>query len=259
MTGTPLDAAHAAHAAAPEGEAAHLRFLECVLDAELHLLLDTEPEADRLDPSIFQLETGPCALAFDRVDRLAAFLDAPAPYAAFSGRRLADLLAGQGIGLGLNLGPYPSAALLPPEAIDWLAAMAAEHPAEAAARPTSFGPPPAIGPDALAALSRKIGAMADVIRAAHLVRAEYTGAPPGLVLALVDVPAPAHAGVAAAIAEALRFAADAPDCDVLFVAPDAPVLAAITRASLVFELPKRTPRAAPAAPGSDPSRPPILR
>ena len=46
-------------------------------------------------------------LVFDREDRLTDFVGQPAPYAALSGRAIAQMLAGQGIGLGLNLDVAP--------------------------------------------------------------------------------------------------------------------------------------------------------
>ena len=84
---TQLDAAFRAQG---NGDpAAERRFHERVLDAELFLALVAEPERDdeRLAPLIFELEEGRFALAFDRDDRLAGFLEGPAPYAAMPGRR----------------------------------------------------------------------------------------------------------------------------------------------------------------------------
>ena len=45
---TPLDQAHAAMEAAPEDDAARLRFFERLADSELFILLDKEPEGDRI-------------------------------------------------------------------------------------------------------------------------------------------------------------------------------------------------------------------
>ena len=109
---TPLDRAHAAMEADPGEAAMRLAFYDCLAGAEVFLLLQAEAEGDRITPEVFDLETGPVVLAFDREERLAAFLGRPAPYAALSGRRLAGMLAGQGLGLGLNLDVAPSAMLL---------------------------------------------------------------------------------------------------------------------------------------------------
>jgi len=48
MDETPLDTAHAAMMAAPENDAARLRFYERMADAELYLLLEAAPGTQRL-------------------------------------------------------------------------------------------------------------------------------------------------------------------------------------------------------------------
>lgn len=263
MTETRLDAAFRAHAEAPERPELWLRFLERVLDAELFLLLAEEAEGARLRPQVFDLAEGRFALAFDQDTRLAAFLDAPAPYAALSGRRLAVVLAGQGTGIGLNLGVAPSATLLPAEAVDWLAAMAGALPVETAGRLSRIAAPRSAPPKLIAALSTKLAAMASLIEAAHLAEAVFeAGGDPGLLLALEGVREAARADVAAAVAEAMRFSGfDAGGLDVTFVAPDAPLRAKLRAVGLGFYLPRPAPdpETQPQAPGSNPARPPILR
>ena len=160
---TPLDRAYLAHEAMPEDERLRLRFHERLLDAELFLLLREEAAGGKLKPEVFALETGPVALVFDRDERLAAFLEAPAPYAALSGRRILGLLAGQGIGLGLNLGVAPSSALLPAAAVDWLAAMAAEAPVPGEGMLRGFAPPGPLPAALIEALGIKLAAMAALI------------------------------------------------------------------------------------------------
>lgn len=254
---TALDAAYRAQAT---GDAtAELRFQERVLDAELLLLLAAEPEGDGLEPLVFDLEEGRFALAFDRDDRLAGFLEAPAPYAALSGRRLVGLLAGQGIGIGLNLGAAPSATLLPAPAIDWLAELAERAPAEIEARARRFGAPVQAPAALIASLDAKLAAMAAVIGDAVLVAAEVGGVP-GLLLVLVEVPQDAQPGVAAGIAEAVRFSGTTA-VDVTFLGDGAAGLEAVRRVGLRFELPRpqRVVPAKPKPPGMDPARPPILR
>ena len=73
-----------------------------------------KPPKARSTCAVYDLSDGRFVLAFDREERMAAFLDAPAPFAALSGRRLAALLDGRKLGLALNLGA-PSATLLPPD------------------------------------------------------------------------------------------------------------------------------------------------
>ena len=256
MTETPLDLAFRAQEADPADPALRLRFHERILDAELLLLLETEA-GDDLAPRVFDLADGRFVLAFDRDDRLAAFIDGPAHFAALPGRRLAALLAGQGIGLALNLGAA-SATLLPAEAVDWLAEMVGQGLDTAAARPVSYASPD-VPPALLAALGAKLAAMTDAVASAHLAAARYADGATRLLLALGGVPEAARPAVAAAIAEAVRFSGlYGLSLDVTFPDPDAPGRAALTRAALRLDLPP-PPQPARQAPGSDPTRPPRLR
>lgn len=261
MAETPIDAAYVAHAAAPDDETLHLRFLERVMDGELFVLLEAEPEGERLAPQVFDLAEGRFVLAFDRDARLAEFLDAPAPYAALAGRRLVEMLAGQGIGIGLNLGVAPSETLLPAESVVWMAARVAPPGRVIEARPERVGPPRDVPPDLLAALDAKLAAMAGLIGAVHLISAEFADRGPALLLVLVDVPEPAQAEVAAAIDETVRFSGAGAGLDVTFLGSGAPLLERIAALSIRIDMPAapEPERSAPKAPGSDPDRPPILR
>lgn len=255
MSETPLDLAFRAQEADPSDPVPRLRFHERILDAELLLVLEDAP-GERLAPRAFDLADGRFVLAFDRDDRLAGFLGAPAHFAALSGRRLAALLAGQGTGLALNLGA-PSATLLAAEAVDWLAAMAGQGPSVAEARPVGYGapdPPPAL----LAGVGAKLAALAGLVATAHLVEARYP-AEARLLLALGGVPEAARPAVAAAVAEAVRFTGlDGLELDVTFTDPGSPGRAALERAGLRLRLPEPERPARP-GPGTDPSRPPKLR
>jgi hypothetical protein len=253
---TPLDLAHAAHEADPENAALRLRFHERILDSELIVPLDAPPEGERLRPSLFALSDGPVVLAFDRDDRMAEFLDGPVEFAALTGRRLVALLAGQGTGLALNLGA-PSAALLPPEAVNWLARIAGEAVPEADARARDIGPPGVVPGALLHALGPKLAAMADRIATAHLVSARLADGAPGLLLALGGVPEPARGATAAAVAEAVRFSGlHEAALDVAFPATGSPIAAAVARVGLRLEMPQP---AAPETPVVDKSKPPRLR
>lgn len=246
---TPLDAAFLAQDADPD-PALRLRFHERVLDAELAVPLAAGAE-EPLAPQVFDLEDGRFVLAFNRDERLADFFGAPVEFAVLTGRRLVAALAGQGTGVGLNLGA-PSATLLPPEAIDWLAAMAAREPEAREARLATFAAPAVPRPlaDALAA---KLATMADAVPAAHLVA---SGA--DTLLVLTGVTGGAQTGVAAAIAEAVRFTADGPAIDVAFAETGSAMAEAAARAGLRLALPEAK-RREPAGPGMDPARPPRLR
>jgi hypothetical protein len=253
---TPLDHAFAAQERAPDDAALRLRFHERILDAELFVPLAEAPGPDRLRPQVFVLDEGDYVLAFDREDRLAAFLAAPAEFAALSGRRLARLLEGQGVGVALNLGA-PSGTLLPPGAVDWLAGMAAGAPVELTARPEAVARPGTVPPALLAALGPKLAAMAGLVGEACLVAARYRDAGSGLLLALAGVPEAARPGVAAAVAETVRFSAAEVRLDVACFGLESPEWARLAAVGLRLDMP--APERAPLGPGMDPARPPRLR
>jgi SseB protein N-terminal domain len=254
---TPLDAAHAAQAAAPEDGGARLRFHERVLDAELVVPLVAEAAEGAIDLRVYDLSDGRFVLAFDRDERLAAFLDEPVRFAALSGRRLAALLEGRGIGIALNLG-VPSATLLPPASVDWLARMAGAPPEQTLKRIDAVAPPGPVPSALLVGLGTKLAAMADVIEAAFLARAAHAGGETRLLLFLAGVPEPARPAVSAAVAEAVRFATGAEEVDVLFADVASPHFAAAVRHGARLALPRPADRRPP-APGTDPDRPPRLR
>ena len=257
---TALDAAHAAMEAAPDDDAARLRFYDCLAGSEVFLLLEAEPEGESIAPRVFDLDTGPVVLAFDRDWRLAGFAGGPAPYAALSGRRLAALLAGQGVGLGLNLDAGPSATILPPAALDWLAQTLGRAADEVAARIDRLSPPAGLPEAVLTALDRKLAGAGGLAQAAWLAAVDYDGGGSGHILAFIDAVPGAEPALTEAIAEALTFSGiEAGALDVAFFARSNPVAASLARVGLRFDLPQPEVRAAPAAPGSDPDRPPRLR
>ncbi len=262
---TPLDTAHAAMDAAPDDDAARLRFFSCVADTPLLILLDGEARGDTLEPRLFPLESGPVVLAFDADDRLAAFTGAPAPYAELPGRVLAAMLAGQGIGLGLNLGVAPSSFLIGADGIDWLASTLARDPDTVEARPQAFHPPGDLPERLLHALDAKLARATGLAEAALLAGVTYGAGRRGHLLAFVGAAAGAEAALARAVSEALTFSGiDAGEMDVVFLAGDDPALAAMCRVALQFDLaqppqPAADRMSAPAAPGTDPQRPPRLR
>ncbi|WP_157982026.1 SseB family protein [Oceanicella sp. SM1341] len=263
---TALDAAHAAMEAAPEDVAARMRFYERLAGAELFLLLDEEPAdgATSLSPMILPTAEGDVALAFDTEDRMAGFVDAPTPYAALSGRRLAALLAQRAVTLGLNLGVAPSSILLPPEALGWMGEVLGAGLDEESLAPERIGRPKVIEARVLA-LDERLAGLAGIVGGAWLANAVYPGGAEAPVLALTGVPEPARAAVAEALAETHRLSGpDTAVLDILFLDEAAPVLAAFRRHGIGFEIP--APPAEPelkpipgAAPGMDPSKPPRLR
>ncbi|WP_149142285.1 SseB family protein [Gemmobacter caeruleus] len=260
---TPLDLAYEAMAAAPEGEdAPRLRFYERLADGEMILLLEREAEGEVLAPRIFELKDGPVVLVFDTEERLGAFTGVPAPYAALPGRVIARQLAGQGIGLGVNLGVAPSSLLLPAFAVDWLAETLDHEPEEAEAVPERFEPPKGLPETLVTGLDAKLARAGGLAGQALLAAVVYRGGRRGHMLAFVDAVAGAEAALARAAAEALTFSGiEAGEMDVAFLAGTEPAVRAMAAVALRFDLPVPVAEAPPAPqpPGMDPERPPKLR
>jgi hypothetical protein len=260
MTETALDRAHSGMAAHPDDDARRLRFFDRLAGAELFLLLEAEAAGAEIVPETFPLEGIPYVLAFDTEERLAAFTGRIAPYAALSGRALAAMLAGRGLGLALNPEIASSSTFLPPEAVSWLASTLAERPAEVEARPASVAPPAGLSEGVLAALDAKLATASGLARHAWLVSITYDDGRAGHLLAFVDAPTGAEPGLASAVGEALTFSGvEAGEIDVAFFRASDPAIARIAKVGLRFDLPKPASSAGPGAPGMDPERPPRLR
>jgi hypothetical protein len=259
---TPLDIAHAAMDAAPEDDAARLRFYERVADGELFLLLEAEVEDQAVTPRVFALEDGPVVLAFDREDRLSQFTGAPAPYAVLPGRVIAAQLAGQGIGIGLNLGVAPSSFLISAGAVDWLAETLGHAPAEVVAQPVAFHAPGGLPERLIEGLDAKLARAGGLAMTALLAGVSYADGRRGHMLAFVGAVPGAEPALARAAAEALTFSGvDAGEMDVTFLASDEPALVPLARMALRFDLPMPAlpDPVARLAPGMDPDRPPRLK
>ena len=257
-----LDAAHAAAHADPENEALRLRFFERLADGEMFLLLDREAQGDTLDPRVFDLEDGRFVLVFDREERLTEFVGAQTPYAALSGRRLAEMLAGQGIGLGLNLGVAPSSILIEAGSVDWLAETLSEAPEEVEERAQEITAPGGLPEALLSALDARLAAAEGMARMAYLVGTVYAGGRRGHLMAFVDPLPGAEPALARAVAAALTFSGiEAGTLDVGFFRAADPVAARLARVGLRFDLPE-APKSEPVAgtaPGMNPDAPPRLR
>jgi hypothetical protein len=259
---TPLDTAHAAMTAAPDDDAARLRFYERLADSELFLLLTQEAEGDNINPETFDVADGSFVLAFDRQNRLAQFAERPAPYAAMSGRVIARLLAGQGMGLGLNLNVAVSSILIPDTAVDWLNQTLGHAPDEVEAKITAFNPPKGLPEALLTALDTKLTTATGLATSAYLVGVEYDSGAQGHLLGFVDTVEGAQGALAQAVNEALTFSGiEAGALDVGFFANTDPVSAKLAKSGLRFDLPKPPEHTAsqPIAPGSDPAKPPMLK
>ncbi|SET41034.1 SseB family protein [Oceanicella actignis] len=261
---TALDAAFARAG----GDQSAGAVFDALFNSEMLLMLTEEPQGDSISPVLLALEAGPTALAFDRVERLAAFVDRPAPYAAMPGRALVSLLAaraesGAPVNLAVNPGVAPSELFYDAEALRWAAGILAQAPARAQAQRLTAVEPPRAAPRALLeALDAKLAALSPVLAEAWLVGVREEGAPDAARLAVVArLRAPGAEGPAAqAIAETGLLAdPGAPPLDVAFAEEGDALLSRARAAGLGFAIaPPPEPRR-PAAPGADPDRPPRLR
>ncbi|KIC14830.1 SseB family protein [Leisingera sp. ANG-Vp] len=263
---TPLDLAHAAMEAAPEDDAARLRFYERLADAELFLMLAAEADGEQISPELFETPEGAFVLVFDREERLAQFAGRAVPYAALSGRVIVQMLTGQGdgqgIGLGLNLEVAPSAFLIPADAIGWLHRTLGHAPEEVEAGVTEFTAPKGLPEALLTALDAKLATAGGLAAAAYLAGVRYEGGGQGHLLGFVGAKEAAQASLAKAAGEALTFSGiEAGAMDVGFFEAEDPAAAGLARVGLRFDLPqpKAPQEVKPVKPGSDPEKPPRLK
>lgn len=259
---TELDQAHAAMEAAPEDDGARLRFFERLADTELFMALAEESQGDTAKPRLFDVEDHRFALVFDRAERLTDFAEGSAAFVALSGRNIARMLQGQGIGLAVNL-DCPSSILLPPEAMSWLCDTLSNTPEQSESRIAALHPPRTLPEDVIVGLDRKLATMAGRARQAWLVEAEYADGAKGTLLVFLDAAPGAETALSNAVNEALVFSGiPAGTIDVSFAHSSDVFAARLAKYGLRFDLPQPaddTAQAARPAPGSDPDKPPILR
>lgn len=256
---TPLDQAHRVMMAAEGDDTARLQFYERIADVELYLLLEAEPSEDQVTPVV--LDDG-YVMVFDRAERLAAYVGNPAPYVALSGRSIAEMLSGQDLGLAVNLGVAPSEILLPAGAVAWLRDTLAHEAGEVEARIDQVLPPKGLPETLIAAIDAKLATATGMAAGAYLVAVDYTGGGRGHLLAFIGAIPRAQDALVRAASEALTFSGiEAGAMDVGFFGPNDPVVGKLAKVGLRFDLPQgeglqHTPRMPP---GSDPSKPPILK
>lgn len=258
---TPLDIAHARMVADDTDDVARLGYYERVADTELFLLLDHEPTDENVSPHILTQDDQSFVLVFDREDRLSEFWQGTAPYVSLSGRGLVQMLRGQGLGLGINLGTMGGAFLLPPNAVDWLADTL-DHPTETGqGQLAELLAPTGLPERVLQGLDTKLALAAGLAKQAYLMQVTYTGGQRSHLLGIIDAVPGSETALAQSVSEALRFSGlDAGQLDVAFFDADDPICARMARVGLRFDIPEPEPQAtAPGAPGMDPDKPPKLR
>ena len=260
MDNTPLDQAHAAMMAAPNDDAARLRFYERVADVELYVLLEGEPKGDQINPVLLDEEY---LLVFDRAARLSAYVGAGvAAHVALSGRAIAEMLRDQPLGLAVNIGVAPSEILLPAGALDWLRDTLAHEAGEVEAQIAAVFPPKGLPETLITALDAKLATATGMAAGAYLVAVEYDGGGRGHLMAFVGAIPRAQEALVRAASEALTFSGiEAGAMDVGFFAPRDAIVDKLAKVGLRFDLPQmeglqQTPRLAP---GMDPAKPPILK
>ncbi len=283
MAMTPLDAAHAAMTDAPEDDSARLRFYRRLADTTLFLLLTREPETDDapLDPEILETDNREAAsidryaLVFDTEERLAAFAAAyrndALPYAALPGRVIAGALAGQGVGLAVNLDTAVSSILLPAQALDWLSDTLAAEPEPGEGTLIGIAPPVGLPDGLIEGLEEKLLGAAGLASHAVFVKGSYEGGREGWLLAFIDARPGAEAALARATQEALIFSGtELASVDVAFFAANDPICEHLDHMGLRYEFPDpdagardedgyEEVHAAPKGPGMDPDKPPYLK
>ena len=258
----PLDQAHATMTDAPDDAAPRLRFFERLADAELFMLLKSEPTDARIAPRLFPVDGENYVLVFDDEARLAEFAAQTGPFAALSGRKVVGMLAEEGLGLGLNLGVAPSSFLLPSSGVKWLADTLANSAEAAQAKPREFRTPLDVDESFLRALDTKLTGAAGLAQSAYLVGTIYDEGRGADMLGLVEAPEHAHAALRQAVAELVSFTARETTLDVAFFGEDDPLIGALRRAGLKFDLPAAEmpgKHVTSQAPGMDPDKPPRLR
>lgn len=247
-----LDALVEALLASPQDEQAARAFYAAFAGSELCLLLADEAQGDKIAPKIFPLETGPVVLVFDSEERLTDFAG-PAPFAALAGRALAQLLNGQGLGAGLNLGG-PAEYVLPAEAIVWIA----EH--EVAPRvitdpPLALHPPSALPAMWLPEIEARLAAAQGLAEKAVFADAAYGDGSRRVVLGFLGAQTGAEVALSALIGEAIALSGGDPSAtDIVFPATGSALAARLQAVGLVVDIPEPPKPAAP-----DPSKPPKLR
>ncbi|WP_420860491.1 SseB family protein [Algirhabdus cladophorae] len=255
---TRLDVAHQKMEQSGQ-DADRAAFYERLAEAEVMLLLAAESDGAQVVPHVFEADGLSFVLIFDTEERLVDFVGQATPYAALSGRVVVQMLAGQGLGLGLNLGGAPSETLLDAAAVDWLAEQVQPEPSEAQDIPQEIAPPHV--PEAIiTALDGKLAGAAGLARSAYLVQVHYKSGAKGHMLAFIDAVHGAEGALSQAMTEALHFAdIDAASLDVAFFDRSDSFTAHLAKHGLRFDIPQPAKEQSPSAPGMDPQKPPKLR
>ena len=264
QTETLLDRAHADMEAAPDDDTARLRFYEHLAASELFMMLasDLEAGSDTVTPDLFQHDGAQYVLVFDREDRLSTFAGEATSYVALSGRAIVEMLAGQGIGLGVNLEVAPSSILLPDGAITWLHDTLGHVPDTVEERISELLAPTGLPEQLIEALDTRLATAMGLAQAAYLAAVAFDNGTRGHLLAFVGSIPEAESALTQVASEALTFSGlEAGTMDIGFFDANAPIVESLQRVGLRFDLPQlqQTVTQDRPAPGMDPANPPKLK
>lgn len=263
--GTRLDAVFVSAMAAKD-ESAMAAFYDALAATTLFMPIEGDPDGEDAAPMALELEGGPTVLVFDTEERLAEFVEKPTGYAAAPGRTVIEMAARAGAQIGVNLGPSPSATLLPVDVVAWIA--------EALTTPVEIrdlskvllSPPESPDVDLLEALAGRLAEFSDVVAEAWLVSAETGEAAPELALILLPRAGVASQGdelaeaLSEGVARAVQHATPGQrPPDIALIAEGARPLEVARRVGIGLHAVVEEVRVARAAPGSDPAKPPKLK
>jgi len=214
------------------------------------VLLEREPATEDapLDPEILEIDNKDTAnidryaLVFDTEERLASFASGyrneALPYAALPGRIIAQALAGEGVGLAVNLDVAVSSILLPAQALDWLADTLAAKPEEGEGTLIAIAPPVGLPDGLIEGLEEKLLTAAGLASHAVFVKGTYSDEREGWLLAFIDAQPGAEPALARATHEALIFSGtDLAAVDVAFFASNDPICEHLDHMGLRYEFP----------------------
>ena len=174
---------------------------------------------------------------------------------------IADLLAAQGLGLGLNLDVAPSSFLLEPAGLAWLADMLGQAPDEISEALASIAPPTGLPERLVVALDEKLASGAGLAQFAFLVATVSATGGKGHLLAFVDAVPGSEGALSQAVSEVITFSGlEAGMLDIGFFSSNDAIAERLAQVGLRFDLPTPDPIVSQAAqaPGMDPAKPPKL-
>lgn len=256
---TAIDRAFAAMTSAPGDERMRLAYFERIAEQELHLLLEGEVDGETVAPKVVTADGQAVALAFDRQLRLASCVRGEAAVLSLSGRKLARLLADNGLGLALNIGS-PSETVLTAEEVSWLADISSRSADPISNRPNRFTAPGGATEELLRALDRKLPIATGLAARASLVTAHYPEGTSRLLLAFLDAVPGSEQALVALVAEMTAFADHGGAAlEIAFLPSQSDAAARVEAVGLTFDLPEPIVRRALDDAFGQTDKPPRLR